>query len=367
MSLHTKRFLSPFLLPLISIAFGIYLQYYFKIPLLVLIIFFIGASTATLIFLMRSLNAAMTLSLCIVFFTTGGLVLKLQQMEFSSTRALLYGKGLRLHGTISNKETLPDRRHIITLDVTQVDAISTDHTTEINCRIQCYTRFPSNFLVGDRIALWNAAIPKKPPELRFPTFNDYLAKEHIHASLFLSSNKQIKLIERPRKSFARWLWSLRERLYTNITQKLSPQCTTFIGLLFFGKKKHKEIDSLRVLFNQWGLAHYLARSGLHIVLLIGIWGFLFSFLPINLRIKWLMLFIIASIYGLLSWASIPFVRAMFIFGLSSIGKLLWHRINVLHLLSLVCLSMLLLNPLNLFFLDFQLTFCLTFVLILSCK
>lgn len=367
MSTIIKRFLSPFLLPLTSTTLGIYLEYCFQIPFLFLIITCIGASIATLFFVIRSFNTGMRISLCVVFFCAGGLALKLQQLEFNHIRTQLLGKNLTLHGTISNRETLPDRKQVITIDVTQVDNISTGQITQLNCSMQCYTRFPTSFLVGDTIEICNIAIPKKPAEFRFPCFNDYLAKEHIHASLFLNSNKQIALIDRPKKSFDRWLWSLREQLYKNITQKLSSRSTTFLGLIFFGKKKYKEIDSLRVLFNQWGLAHYLARSGLHIILLIGIWSFLFSFLPINLWIKWLLLLMIACTYGILSWASVPFIRAMLVFGLSSIGRLSWHHINVLHLLSLVCLSMLLLNPLHLFFLDFQLTFGLTFALILSSR
>lgn len=367
MSTRINRFLSPFLLPLTSTALGIYLEYYFQIPLFALIIACIGANITTLLFLVRSLSFGITLSLCMVFFSTGGLVLKIQQMEFDYTRTQLIGKNLTLHGTITDRETLPDRKQVITINVTQISDISAGRITQLNCNIQCYTRFSTGFLVGDIVTVSNVAIPKKPPELRFPSFNDYLAKEYIHASLFLNSNKQIDLVERPEKSFARWLWSLREQSYKKITHKLSSRSTTFLGLLFFGKKKYKEVDSLRILFNQWGLAHYLARSGLHIVLLIGIWSFLFSFLPINLWIKWLLLLMIASMYALLSWPSVPFIRAILVFGLSSMGRLLWHHVNVLHLLSLVCLSMLLLNPLHLFFLDFQLTFGLTFALLLSSR
>ncbi len=367
MQRQSIRFVSPFLLPLASVALGIYFACCLQIPLLFLAIGFMSASIGALALLIHSSSFAMTLSLCVAFFCAGGLALELQQIEFNHTRAQLVGKNLTLHGTISNRETLPDRKQVITLDVKQVDNISADQITQLNCSIQCYTRFPTNFLVGDMIKLCGVAIPKKPPELRFPSFNDYLAKEHIHASLFLSSNKQIMLMERPKQSFARWLWSLREQSYKNITQKLSSRSAMFLGLLFFGKKKYKEVESLRILFNQWGLAHYLARSGLHIVLLIGIWSFLFSFLPINLWIKWLILLMIASTYALLSWASVPFIRAMLIFGLSSMGRLLWRHINVIHLLSLVCLNMLLINPLHLFFLDFQLTFGLTFVLLLSSK
>lgn len=365
MSTQNKNFLSPFLVPLIALIIGIYQQIYFELSLGITISISIITSIAAFIFFAFSYPRALSWSICFLFFSAGALALQLQLFEFFEIQSHLIGKKLTLHGIIKDKENLLKNKQCLTLDIDYITHLATNESLDLSCSIQLYTNYPTNFFVGDEVIVENIALPKKPPEFRFPSFNDYLIKEHIHASVFLHTKKQIHLVSRPKYSHIRWLWNVRENCYQRIKKKLSPETCAFLGLLFFGKKKYEQTDTLRDLFNRWGLAHYLARSGLHIVLLISIWSFLLSLVPLNLWIKRLLLVLIGGIYAFLSWTSIPFIRALSIFVLSSAGRLLWYQINILHLLCLVCLSMLLVNPMNLFFLDFQLTFGLTFALLLS--
>lgn len=365
MSTQNKNFLSPFLAPLIWLIIGIYQQMYFDLSLCIGITMSAVASIAIFIFFVFSYQRALSWSICFLFFSAGALTLQLQSFEFFEARSHLIGKKLTLHGIIKDKENLLKNKQSLTLDVDYITHTTTNESLDLSCSIQLYTNYSTNLFVGDEVIIENVAIPKKPPEFRSPSFNDYLTKENIHASVFLHTKKQMRLISRPQYSCNRWLWNMRENCYQGIKKKLSPETCAFLGLLFFGKKKYEQTDTLRDLFNRWGLAHYLARSGLHIVLLIGIWSFLLSLIPLNLWIKRLLLVLIGGIYAFLSWASIPFIRALSIFVLSSAGKLLWCQINIFHLLCFVCLGMLLLNPMNLFFIDFQLTFGLTFALLLS--
>lgn len=367
MSTHTNFFLSPFLLPLVALAGGIYVQALLSTSWFVLTMFVCTSSALTLFLITYSQQRLLQASLCCIFFSVGGLMLQLQLSEFFQIRSHLVGKKLTLSGTITNKETLLEGKQCLWLMIEQFTDLTTNQSQEFSCFVQCYTNYPTNFLPGDQVVIENIAIPKNQNITRFPSFNDYLMRECIHASFFVHTKQQIHLKIRPSYSYTRWIWTLRENTYLRIKKKLSSCTTAFLGFLFLGKKKYKQTNSLRDLFNRWGLAHYLARSGLHIVLLIGIWSFLFSLVPINLWIKRFLLILISLIYAILSWTSVPFIRAVWIFALTSTGKLLWHHINILHLLCLVCLCMLLINPINLFFLDFQLTFGLTFTLILCNK
>ena len=197
-----------------------------------------------------------------------------------------------------------------------------------------------------------------------PIFADYLLKEDALSSLFIDQQNSYTLQSRPTWSFNRWLWTKKMNLYHACKQKLSYTTFTYFSLIFLGNKYFAKYDSLRALFNQWGLAHFLARSGLHIVLFIFMWTFLLNLMPLPLQWKRIILICCCFCYCMLSWISISFIRAFFVFILTQLGALLARPTHFLHLLTLTCLLILLFNPIQLFFLDFQLTFGLTFTLAL---
>ncbi len=98
------------------------------------------------------------------------------------------------------------------------------------------------------------------------------------------------------------------------------------------------------------------------MVLIGAWSFLLSFIRIPWIIVQILLFLLLGIYYLLSWPSVSFIRACIAWlcyqGFSLTGK----STRALHIISLTTLIVLLINPYQLFFLDFQLSFGLTCVL-----
>lgn len=220
-------------------------------------------------------------------------------------------------------------------------------------------------MVGDIITIEQCLIkPPQPSTTGNRTYADHLLKEHILTALFLTNHLQLTCTYRPTWSLRRWLWNLRTTTYQTIRTHLSALTRPYIGLIFFGNKQQYNVDALRTTFNYWGLAHFLARAGLHIILFIFIWTSMLHILPIHIMYKKIILLIICVVYDLLSWQSIPFTRAFYAFGLAKVGELLGKPINSLHILTLMCLVILLYNPMQLFFLDFQLSFGLTFALIL---
>ncbi|MFC1845655.1 ComEC/Rec2 family competence protein [Candidatus Dependentiae bacterium] len=106
----------------------------------------------------------------------------------------------------------------------------------------------------------------------------------------------------------------------------------------------------------------MARSGLHLVIFMFLWGIIFSFIPLPFTYKQLALIGLGLFYCLLSWTSISFIRAISIFLLYKISPLLHKQGQLLHLLTIICLVTLIWNPAQLLFLDFQLSFGLTLAL-----
>lgn len=210
--------------------------------------------------------------------------------------------------------------------------------------------------IGDEIELYDFVL--KPNSNQ--SYAQYLMKENIAATVF-ATDLHYTLIRRPQCSFAKTVHTFKQELLERCRKKLSPKTFSFFSSVFLGNKDHEKKlmegpkDSCKV----WGISHYLARSGLHMVIFIYLWHLFLNFLPLPFLAKEIILILIGLTYHLLSWPSISFLRALMSFLLFKTCSLLQLPSPLLHLLSLVTIAVLLDNPSQLFFLDFQLSFGLT--------
>lgn len=305
-------------------------------------------------------------------FFLGALLLYLQNTEQALLVGLLSGKKIDAVALVTDKDdwivqqgSEQKRGDVLRLTACEAFSYNVSHHQHVIFDLLCYSRQSTSLQVGDTMLLKNIII--KPPQHTSgsgnPTYDDYLLKEQVLGAVFTTGSYQCKLISRPSFSLKRWLWTLRNDMYQKLKSKLSGRAADYFGLIFLGNKQQAWTNELRTTFSYWGLSHYLARSGLHIILFIMIWTFLLRLFPFHSAIKRCILVIVCIVYDFLSWTSIPFARAYYAFLLMKGGELLYQQINYLHILSIVCLSILLFNPMQLFFLDFQLTFALTFTLV----
>lgn len=259
-------------------------------------------------------------------------------------------------GKIVDKQYQKGSRHpyIFTIVVTKL--INQQNKHNVNKNILVYTQY-CDCMVGDTIIINNVKF-KKPNN---DEFVQYLQKQSISATLFVTPDK-LTCIHRPMYSVWRWVHNMREQLYKRITQSLSRTSRALSSALFFGNRSHdkKTCDKVSHYFKQWGIAHYFARSGLHLVLFVIFLQWLISLLPMYLLFKEFLLLLLVFIYFLMSWASLSFMRALttlFVYKAHVINKRAFSSIS-----ALICVAFfaLLYNPHYLFFLDFQLSFFLTF-------
>lgn len=224
-----------------------------------------------------------------------------------------------------------------------------------------YTKHCPDITVADTITIRNIRI-KKPSSL---SFNNYLLKEGVAATVFAPYNNYT-LVHRPTYSYIRWLYNLKNNTLRSLLGKMQAQSYHLFASLFLGNKPvpKKIIENAREHFNTWGVTHYLARSGLHMVIVAMVWQILLSFIPFSYTVRTMLLILLSIIYGLLSWPSVSFNRALMSFVLYKMCNLLLMPTHFLHVVTVVCLAVLIHNPMHLFFLDFQLSFGLTFALAL---
>ncbi|WP_160112333.1 DNA internalization-related competence protein ComEC/Rec2 [Salicibibacter kimchii] len=134
--------------------------------------------------------------------------------------------------------------------------------------------------------------------------------------------------------------------------------------LLFGERSYMEADTLEA-YQDLGIVHLLAISGLHVGLVSGFLFFLFIRLGISRERACEMLLILLPLYALLAGAAPSVLRAV----LMSCCVLLCIRFRVpLHPadgISFAFIGLLLYNPYMLFHVGFQLSFVISFALIAS--
>ena len=262
-------------------------------------------------------------------------------------------------GHIIESEIKRDSRFPSTLSIALSSINRGKKRVPYNAHIVIHLMKAPPLCVGDSISI--RGISHKP--LRSLSFQRYLYKEGLTTSLYMPS-LIYTLHKRPQYSLARWQSAYKQRLTTRLSKTLSPLCYTLFCTLFLGMKQpqNKHYKQLQKYCSYWGIMHFLSRSGLHAVLIMGIVGQILRLLPVPFLGKELISALCMLIYHSLSWPSIAFTRALTTLLLYKLFTLQRNTYKTLHILSLTTLGVLLVNPLQLFALDFQLSFGLTWTL-----
>lgn len=261
----------------------------------------------------------------------------------------------KVHLTIVDKETVENNRHYKEYLVGSIN-----HPLIAGKNVHLYSTRISHYLPGDEIIIDNVEI-KLPKQSDFALF---LRKERTIATLFLSKQQSITLVNRPQYSLRRFLWQKRNAVMHTIKEHCSKKTFALASCLFWGNKHLiKQHTPIKESFRDLGITHYLARSGLHMAIFVLLWLCMGNILFFDYRKKIIVLLCIGSVYAILSWPTISFMRSFFMFACISIAHICRQRTSSIHVLTLLCALFLITNPAQLFFLDFQLTFGLTWALI----
>ncbi len=234
----------------------------------------------------------------------------------------------------------------------------TPENTDPSLRIHIFTSEKPTFQPADYIYIKNIRFNESPAN----AYRNYLLKEGIYATAYVKKinfEYQKTTAQIPIKNF---LYRLENRIFT----KLTDRAQMLFSSLFLGAKTytHAADITIKKYFNAWGINHFLARSGLHVsLIMITIVGFLRIF-PVSIYVLYGATALLVLLYTLLSYTSVSFFRAII-----ATYALLWKQTNKvpidsLHILMITTIFFLLYNPFYVLFLDFQLTFLLTFGLCL---
>lgn len=208
---------------------------------------------------------------------------------------------------------------------------------------------------GDRILFYGSvekiSFPKNPGF----DYTVYLKNRGIHYRAELFYYRTLK----PQKGLRRFLEQLRKKRVQAIDSwELDPWEKSLFSALTLGYKD-TQFRELQATYTRVGMSHILAISGLHLGLLFG--GIYFLFVPISLfpngkKMRFILALITLWLVALFVGLGASVLRSALMISFFGLGKLV-HRPNPpIHALILACLTTLIINPLELFSIGFQLSY-----------
>jgi len=294
---------------------------------------------------------AYTIFLVCLLCSTSLLLQTAQQQQMIN---LLQSKRRTIHCIVDNITPWNEKGSVVTFAITHIDAIP------MRGYIRYYLSQKTDLAIGEQFVLKSIQAPK---QLNIH-FQRFLQRDGVLTTLFAKKAPGYRThVYHPLYDLKRFFHAQRAAMYAFFKNRMPAQTFTFFSSLFLGNKTPKSYPHIKKQFSAWGLAHFLARSGIHIAIIILLLTLFLLLFPLHYTIKYLILVVFLGVYSLFSWSSLSFERALWFFLLYVVAHYTTRRPHALYLFSILTTFILLQNPFHLFFLDFQLSFFLTFTLI----
>ncbi len=208
--------------------------------------------------------------------------------------------------------------------------------------------------VGNRIevALTITPIALKSYEEDF-NYKDYLYSKKIY---YTAKEKEVISKE---EGF--YFNSIKYNLLSFYKDKLSQESFLYVSALVFSDNIFP--NTLKECYSMLGISHILAVSGMHIMFLYGILCYIF--LHIFHYYKKTIPLIIISIYIFLIGCPTSAIRALLFLILSTINRKNTNKYTKLDIFSISFIIMIIINPYELYYIGFILSYLVSFILIYS--
>lgn len=161
------------------------------------------------------------------------------------------------------------------------------------------------------------------------------------------------------------IFTIRDNLLAHVMENISKETAAWLNALVLGDDTHLDEDIVE-LFQRWSLSHILAISGLHIGLVVGFVYFLL--IKLNLvtkeKAQWLMILFL-PVYAVIAGGEPSVWRSATMVLLFIIIRKIRLDFSVTDILSIVFLLLILVDKYIVYHVGFQLSFVVTFGLLLS--
>ena len=157
----------------------------------------------------------------------------------------------------------------------------------------------------------------------------------------------------------------RDRILAIHAKNLNTPNLEILGGIVFGDDAVSPPDNIKQSFINSGLLHILAASGMNVAFIFSFFFLILSTLRVNYKLNISIGILTVLVYSLMTGLGASVVRATLMLIFVLIGKLIDRDAHSISLLSFVAFLMLLYNPMYVNDVGFQLSFIVTFGLLLT--
>ena len=195
-------------------------------------------------------------------------------------------------------------------------------------------------------------------------YGDYLRNFSTYSVFY---GKEYKLSEGNLSAYETLLQKInnyREKIIEIHAKTLKTPNLEILGGIVFGDDAISPPEDIKQSFINSGLLHILAASGMNVAFIFSFFFFFLSLFKINYKVNIIFCMAMVVVYSLMTGLSPSVIRASGMLMFVLIGKLIDRDANSIALLSFVAFLMLLCNPMYLNNVGFQLSFIVTFGLLI---
>lgn len=157
----------------------------------------------------------------------------------------------------------------------------------------------------------------------------------------------------------------RERIIALHSSYLTSPYLEILGGIVFGDDAVSPPQNIKKSFINSGLLHILAASGMNVAFIFSFFYFFLSLIRVNYKVNISFCILMVLIYSLMTGLGPSVVRATFMLVFVLLGKLIDRDAHSIALLAFVAFIMLLYNPMYINDVGFQLSFVVTFGLLVT--
>lgn len=229
-----------------------------------------------------------------------------------------------------------------------------------------YDKEKPEFNIGNTYCLSGKL--KTPFRVSNPSQFDYGAylKNYNAFTVFYASSAdshQVVTELSPKWKFLQGLNNVRNNIIKTNSKYLKSPNLEILGGIVFGDDAVSPPDYIKNIFINSGLLHILAASGMNVALISGILYYVLKLFKVPFRVSIVSSIVAIILYTLMTGMGPSVVRATIILIFVLLGKLIDRDAHSVSLLSFVALLMLLYNPAYINDVGFQLSFVVTFGLL----
>lgn len=188
-------------------------------------------------------------------------------------------------------------------------------------------------------------------------------------TVFYAENTNVQCINKKlnlKWKFLQTLNETRNEILSTHKKYLKSPNLEILGGIVFGDDAVAPPDEIKTSFINSGLLHILAASGMNVAFIYGFWFFFIrKIFKLSFRLSVLSGMIVIILYAMMTGLGASVIRATIMILFILAGKLINRDTHSISLLSLVAMIMLIYNPAFINDVGFQLSFLVTFGLLIS--